>query len=655
VTDPDDPSAPGPLPAERPGGPWRAGGFVIAVLGIVLVAITPNPPETVWHWAQIVAGASLTAFLTTYAGWHEVARLRLRGHPTRLLRWVLRRRVAVGVGVVLALVLAVGVPPAWEFARGVSLAVLGCSPPTQLRMVASPETLTTARSLAGDYERWTSAENHDCPTVEIYVYAAPPEEIRERIRMGTGWLDGSDVLREIGPQPDIWLATTSHELSDPTAAPSAGTAIADSMSFAYTPVVLALPSAVANRQSSRPSDWADAFHRLGDQGVDVVRADPDSTELGLLATTLLYGPPGQDSPPSPQQLAPAEIEQRIAVSLDNGGYPLTDTPGLLCRHRLLGSPAAVIASEQQVVRFNLGDPLGASCLSRTDTPDQLVALYPSDTRGLDHQFVRLSWSDPPQQQAAAAFGAWLLTESGRTAIVRTGLRPIGPYALGPTLTTPGIDPGAQPTMEPVPPAEWEGTLSAHDAAQRRGRVLFVLDTSGSMGSRGPEGTRSGVAATAVSAALGAMGPRDEFGLWFFPDPSGTGHVQAVPLGPYDTARREAAQQALNGVRPAGNTPLFRSMIDGAAALRSDDPGRVDAVVVLTDGEDTSSGLAADAVSTALAGTGVRLIVVTIGEIRCSDAGLTAITTSTAGECLDADLASLDTALRTATAGLWGGR
>jgi Mg-chelatase subunit ChlD len=152
-----------------------------------------------------------------------------------------------------------------------------------------------------------------------------------------------------------------------------------------------------------------------------------------------------------------------------------------------------------------------------------------------------------------------------------------------------------------------------------------------------------------------MGPRDEFGLWFFPDPSGTGHVQAVPLGPYDTARREAAQQALNGVRPAGNTPLFRSMIDGAAALRSDDPGRVDAVVVLTDGEDTSSGLAADAVSTALAGTGVRLVVVTIGEIRCSDAGLTAITTSTAGECLDADLASLDTALRTATAGLWGGR
>ena len=216
-------------------------------------------------------------------------------------------------------------------------------------MVASPETITTARSLAGDYERWTATENHDCPTVEIYVYDAPPDEVRQRIQMGTSWLDGSDVLREIGPQPDIWLATSSHELPDP---PS--TAIAGSTPFAYTPVVLAVPSAEAGRHVSRQGTWADTFQQLADQGVDVVRADPNSTELGLLATALLYGPSGQVSPPSPHQLAPAEIEQRIAVSLDNGGFPLTDTPGLLCRHRLLGSSAAVIASEQQVVRVQPG-------------------------------------------------------------------------------------------------------------------------------------------------------------------------------------------------------------------------------------------------------------------------------------------------------------
>jgi hypothetical protein len=52
---------------------------------------------------------------------------------------------------------------------------------------------------------------------------------------------------------------------------------------------------------------------------------------------------------------------------------------------------------------------------------------------------------------------------------------------------------------------------------------------------------------------------------------------------------------------------------------------------------------------------VRLIAVTIGEIRCSDAGLSAVVTATGGECLDADVPNLETVLRSATSGLWGGR
>jgi Ca-activated chloride channel homolog len=186
-------------------------------------------------------------------------------------------------------------------------------------------------------------------------------------------------------------------------------------------------------------------------------------------------------------------------------------------------------------------------------------------------------------------------------------------------------------------------------------VIFALDTSGSMAAAGPEGPRSLVAAGAVSAALQRMGPRDRFGVWFFPDAAGTGPVEAVPVGPSDPARIAAAQQLLAGVRPAGNTPFFRTVIDAAATLEPDDPAQVDAVVVLTDGEDTSSGVGADAVTAALAGSGVRVVVVTIGEIRCSDAGLAAITTATAGECVDADLANLGSTLGTATAGLWGGR
>ena len=165
--------------------------------------------------------------------------------------------------------------------------------------------------------------------------------------------------------------------------------------------------------------------------------------------------------------------------------------------------------------------------------------------------------------------------------------------MGPTLTTPGIDTDAVPTMGPVPPAEWEGALSAHDAAQRRGRVLFVLDTSGSMarearrargrGSRPPPSPRRcGAWALATSSASGSS-PTRRAPATSRPCRS----ARPTTLG----ARGAAA--ALNGARPAGNTPLFRTMIDGAAALPPDDPAQVDAVVVLTDGEDTSSGVGAE--------------------------------------------------------------
>jgi Mg-chelatase subunit ChlD len=109
------------------------------------------------------------------------------------------------------------------------------------------------------------------------------------------------------------------------------------------------------------------------------------------------------------------------------------------------------------------------------------------------------------------------------------------------------------------------------------------------------------------------------------------------------------------VRPIGDTPLFRTMIDAAAALGPHDPARVDAVVVLTDGEDTSSGVGPEAVDAAFAASGARLIVVTIGEVRCSDARLGALAAQTGGECLDADLPTLDRTLGAATAELWGGR
>jgi len=134
----------------------------------------------------------------------------------------------------------------------------------------------------------------------------------------------------------------------------------------------------------------------------------------------------------------------------------------------------------------------------------------------------------------------------------------------------------------------------------------------------------------------------------------------VPLGPRDDARLATAGRALDEVRPQGNTPLFRAMVDGVGALTDGEPGPAErspgeALVVLTDGQDTTSGITAADTAGQIADRGVRIVVATVGEIRCSDPGLTEIIRTTGGSCVDAEEASLDEQVAEIVAGLRGGR
>lgn len=645
----------GRLPPDQPPEPgWRAVAFIIAMLGVVLVAVTPNPPEQPIHWVQVIGGAALTSFLTTFAGWQQITRLKLRGHGTRLVQWLARRRVATVIALALTATLVFAVPPVVDFGRGLVYDIWGCGQPTQLRMIASPEAITTARELADAYERWTAERNHDCPTVEFFVYAGPVAEVGERVPDQPGWLDEPSALREIGPEPDLLLAVTSHEITDLEAS------VAETTTIAYTPVVLGLPPQHAAQQGDMRRRWPDLFTRLANNGVPIVRGDPSSGELGMLATALLYGLGDEHGAESEgrRRVTPPEIERYIASSLDRGGFPLTDTSTVLCRLRQDNPSTAVVATEQQIARFNTGQSLGTSCPApRAESARRLVAVYPTDTRVLDYQLVRFAWSSPPQREAADAFAAWLTTEPGRKAIIDSRLRPASgaiPVDFGPVS---GTSPSVVVVPEPVPNPQWTAAATQYELAQRRARVILALDTSGSMGATTPEGTRWSITAAAVSSIINGIGPRDELGLWFFPDGSGTGHIEALRLGTLDAQRMREVHHHLIGVRPAGNTPLLRTIVDAAAALgrRGDDTAEVNAVVVVTDGEDTSSDIGPQTVVDQLTARGIRLIVVTLGEVSCASGELGIVTAATGGECRDAELSTLNTVLSAATMGLWGGR
>ena len=164
--------------------------------------------------------------------------------------------------------------------------------------------------------------------------------------------------------------------------------------------------------------------------------------------------------------------------------------------------------------------------------------------------------------------------------------------------------------------------------------------------------RFAVAAAAVSRSLRADVRPGRVRTVGLPGIGSGAPGQLVPVGPggaevNGVPRRDATVRALGAVRPSGNTPLYRAIVDGVAALSPADPGRIDALVVLTDGEDHGSGMTAAAMVTAVRGTGVRVFVVAIGEASCGAPAIRDVTRVTAGGCVQASPGDLDAELRRA--------
>jgi Mg-chelatase subunit ChlD len=149
-----------------------------------------------------------------------------------------------------------------------------------------------------------------------------------------------------------------------------------------------------------------------------------------------------------------------------------------------------------------------------------------------------------------------------------------------------------------------------------------------------------VAGAAIRAGLEALGPQDEFALWTFSTAAESGHSEGVPMGPREPARLAAAGQFLEKVTSSGDTPLYRTLVDATEEVsRTGGPGSpraFRAVVALTDGEDTASGIGADDVVRVAGARNVRIVLVTVGNVRCASPGLIALTASTGNRCVDAD-------------------
>ncbi|WP_157739961.1 vWA domain-containing protein [Micromonospora narathiwatensis] len=567
------------------------------------------------------------------------------------------RRAVAGALAVLLLGAVTMVVVVWRSADG------DCPHTTELRILTSPEGLQTTREVAQQYARSTARDNGGCPTVFPFVYAAGTASVSGAL--ARGWVDSrtEHPLVDLGPRPDVWLPDSTLDVrqvrdilartlpEDETAKGRLPPPLRRITSIASSPIVLAGSAASAARDDAATlSRLVSAL--LDSPGSSLSAADPESSTAGLLAAAA-YLHDGRD-----RMVDPVVARRREQIVL-NSTISGTDEVSLLCAHLRTGQlPVAVLTSLRTWRRLTAGRALGgAGCQAPIDPPAILGTVGPAVAEGpnLDHPFVQFAWTGARHSQAVDAFRDWLLDGRTRPYLSEVGLDP-------PIAGCASLD------RNPCVPGDLAATLELYRQAKLSGRVLLAVDASGSMAESAGSGkvTRFTVAAQGVVEALGQLGPHDEFGLWSFPGANGRNSHELVGIAAGSPRHREVAAGALRGVRPAGATPLYTTILAGMRAVAAGgDDKRIRALVVLTDGEDTSSGRSlrqmAQQVRELAGASGVRLYVIATGDARCEDikgregTGLHLLTDVSHGECLPASPGRVPGTMAQLFATLWSGR
>ena len=253
----------------------------------------------------------------------------------------------------------------------------------------------------------------------------------------------------------------------------------------------------------------------------------------------------------------------------------------------------------------------------TSAPFPLVAVYPVEgTFWSDHPWSTLDaeWVGPDERDAADQLLAFLKQKPSQTRALALGFRPADPSIAisSPIDAAHGVDPKQPQTLLEVPDgATLEKLLAVWSELKKPANIVLVLDKSGSMKGRPLEEAKAG-----ARAFLDVLHDRDEVSLVFFDD------VVQPPLGPYPLKDgKTQLRAAIDGVFAGGGTSLYDAIASSYARCSENakkEHGRIQAVVVMTDGADSGRGLPLATLEQQLGQTGeedspVHVFTIAFGE------------------------------------------
>jgi Ca-activated chloride channel family protein len=238
-------------------------------------------------------------------------------------------------------------------------------------------------------------------------------------------------------------------------------------------------------------------------------------------------------------------------------------------------------------------------------PEKLVALYPKEgTFWHEHPFAipQADWVTAEQREAARVFTDYIRSEAVQQKVMESGFRPVNPnvtvgYPIAPEL---GVDPNKPSTILDVPDPDVVAAVQASwQFVKKQADVLLVIDTSGSM-----EGAKLEQAKEAATAFLDSMPSQNRVGLVTFNhlptvfdfkinqgiNLDSTTQASVQPLVSFEGGQSEI-RRLVASLEAGGDTSLYDAIVQSIELLelnREADNDRIQSVVVLSDGQDTSS-------------------------------------------------------------------
>jgi Ca-activated chloride channel family protein len=401
------------------------------------------------------------------------------------------------------------------------------------------------------------------------------------------------------PSSSMWGRLLNFEADQPYVAD-------ENPSIVRTPLVIAMwePMAQALGYPKRKLGFADilklarskegwgAFGKPEYGQFKLVHTNPDFSTSGLSAVVAeYYAATGKK-----EGLVAADIERaRPQVrDIERSIVHYGDTTLFIAdqmRKNGLGYASAVAMEEATLVDFN----------QRRNGQPKLVAIYPSEgTFFSDNPYITLKapWVTAQQAAGAASFGKYVADNIDGSTAARYGFRAADLKAepQAPLNAANGVDPKQPERVLGLPePRILAALKTAWRSDRKPANVLLVLDTSGSMAQE----QRLRNAKSGLQAFLKEVAPQDNIGLMTFSD-------RITPLAEIAPARenRPRLRSLVSNLIADGGTAIYDATTEGVAQVaKLADTSRINAVVLLTDGEDTDSTRSADQVVTELEAQG----------------------------------------------------